>query len=174
MSDYLKWRTLIVDSAVQPVRIASWEKAVRLVYGKKATALTYYKDVFVHSPSTELQLPSVIQLYKHCPYYNRFPKFNRTNVFLRDNYTCQYCGKQFKPHLLTLDHVVPKSQGGRKVWTNIVTSCHSCNQRKSNKTLKQARMVLKKPPAKMKQLPTLALKKNDPEDWRFFFGLVEN
>ncbi|MFZ9098645.1 MAG: HNH endonuclease, partial [Burkholderiaceae bacterium] len=69
-------------------------------------------------------------------------KFIRRNIFARDGSRCQYCGKRFPTSELSIDHVVPRSQGGKTTWTNVVTACRGCNHRKGNRTPEQARMPL--------------------------------
>ena len=81
---------------------------------------------------------------------NRVPKFSRTNLYRRDLNTCQYCHKKCKTEDLTMDHVIPKEQGGKATWENIVLACFSCNQRKRNRTPEQAGMRLFRIPKKPK------------------------
>jgi 5-methylcytosine-specific restriction endonuclease McrA len=78
-----------------------------------------------------MRLPSVIALKDYVPSARR-PAFTRFNVFLRDSFCCQYCGKPFPTHDLTFDHVIPRSRGGRTSWTNVVTACSCCNLRKGS------------------------------------------
>jgi 5-methylcytosine-specific restriction endonuclease McrA len=112
-------------------------------------------DEWLLAVNFSLQVPRVIRLLK----YDRVPryqvKFNRRNVFLRDEYSCQYCGKSYNSGSLSLDHVLPRSQGGGTSWDNIVTACLKCNERKGGRTPKQARMPLKIPPKKPKNNPLL-------------------
>ncbi|MBT6095507.1 MAG: HNH endonuclease [Rhodospirillaceae bacterium] len=88
-------------------------------------------DFEVHSPSFAMQLPSVISLKQYVP-LNRRPAFTRFNVFLRDRFTCQYCGGRHLSEDLTFDHVIPRSRGGRTLWNNVVTACAPCNLRKGH------------------------------------------
>jgi len=90
--------------------------------------------------------PAVIVLNKYVRKFQFTLSCNRKNVFWRDGYQCQYCTKQFRYSDLTMDHVLPKSKGGPKVWDNIVTSCKDCNGKKKNKTPKEASMPLLKRP----------------------------
>jgi 5-methylcytosine-specific restriction endonuclease McrA len=95
-----------------------------------------------------LKVPRVVVLQA----YDRMPRtqvrFSRQNVYLRDGFTCQYCGKRFARHQLNLDHVVPRSKGGRTNWENIVCSCVRCNLTKGGRTPAQARMTLLRAPKK--------------------------
>ena len=167
--NYLSWKILIVDVALQPIRITHWTKALMLVILNKAEALSYYKDVFIHSQKVTMPLPNVIKIKKYVGYGKNLPRFSRLNIMFRDNFTCQYCGKQEKKDKLTMDHIIPKSQGGKKGWSNIVTSCVPCNQKKSNRTPEQANMSLIRIPSKLKKLPSLILKSSDPEEWHHYF-----
>ena len=96
-------------------------------------------------------------------------KFSRINVFARDEFRCQYCGARRPVHELNYDHVVPRVQGGKTVWENIVTSCYECNARKRGRTPEQAGMKLLRAPTKPKALPmTTVLPRHHggiPEAW---------
>jgi 5-methylcytosine-specific restriction endonuclease McrA len=98
----------------------------------------------LHTPSTTIIVPSVIRLGHLVvrPFSPR--KFSRREVFARDSYTCQYCGKQTRN--LTLDHVKPRRQGGQHCWENVVSACIPCNHRKAGRTPEQASMKLHRPP----------------------------
>ena len=106
--------------------------------------------------------------------YERLPKqtvkFNRRNIFARDNNQCQFCGKKFPTSELSLDHVVPRSQGGESTWENIVCACVNCNVRKGGRTPKQAHMSLIRKPEKPKRSPLLNLKLTHSkyQSWRTF------
>ncbi|MFQ5641662.1 MAG: HNH endonuclease [bacterium] len=100
----------------------------------------------MRSPSIEFPVPAVIRLvsYVHIPY--RKKAYSKKHLLLRDNYTCQYCGKTENPNELTLDHILPQSRGGKSVWENLVTSCQKCNTCKGDRTPKEAGMkILNKP-----------------------------
>jgi len=86
----------------------------------------------VRSPSFEMRLPSVIALKEYVPSARR-PAFTRFNVFLRDRFSCQYCGDRLPTHDLTFDHVIPRSLGGRTTWDNVVAACAPCNLAKGNR-----------------------------------------
>lgn len=128
------------------------------------------EDDWVRTTSSEIQVPRVIRLLD----YDRLPrqtvKFNRRNIFARDNNQCQYCGKKFPTSELSLDHVVPRSQGGLSTWENIVCSCVSCNVKKGGRTPKQANLHLIRKPEKPKRSPLLNLKMTHKkyQSWRTF------
>ena len=115
-------------------------------------------DDWVRTVSAEIQVPRVIRLFG----YEKLPKgtvkFNRRNIFARDNNQCQYCGRRFPTAELSLDHVIPRSQGGVNTWDNIVCACVSCNVKKGGRTPKQAHMTLIRKPDRPKRSPLLNLK----------------
>ena len=114
-----------------PLSLWPWQDAVKAVFLKRVTIVSEY-DRTVSSPSFEMRLPSVIALKEYVP-QARKPAFTRFNVFLRDRFTCQYCGDRFPTPELTFDHVIPRSRGGRTSWDNVVTACGVCNLRKGNR-----------------------------------------
>ncbi len=101
---------------------------------------------FIHTPQYAICAPDVIVLAR----YNRMPprkvKFNRRNIFLRDNFTCQYCGAKPRRDELTIDHIVPRSRGGGSTWDNVALACVKCNAKKGNLSLKEAGLSLVRPP----------------------------
>ena len=124
-----------------PLSLWSWQDAVKAVFLERVDIVAEY-DRQVHSPTFSMKLPSVISLksYVHAA---RHPAFTRFNLFLRDNFECQYCGSDRE---LTFDHLLPRSRGGRTTWENIVTACSTCNLKKGGKLAKQARMWPKQKP----------------------------
>ncbi len=114
-----------------PLSLWSWQHAVSAVYLNRVNIVAEYDQV-VRSPSVEMALPSVISLKKYVS-ANRRPAFTRFNVFLRDRFSCQYCGDRLPTQDLTFDHVIPRSRGGRTNWQNVVTACSTCNLRKGNR-----------------------------------------
>ena len=105
-----------------PLSLWCWQDAIKAVFMERVNIVSEY-DRLVRSPSFEMRLPSVVSLktYIKPP---RHPAFTRFNVFLRDRFTCQYCGCRED---LTFDHVVPRSKGGHTVWSNVVAACAPCN-----------------------------------------------
>lgn len=114
-----------------PLSLWSWQDAVKAIFRESVVVISEY-DRTVRSTSCELRLPSVLALKEYIP-AARTPAFTRFNVFLRDRFTCQYCGRPFKAHNLTFDHVIPRSRGGRTSWDNIVAACQCCNTAKGNR-----------------------------------------
>ncbi|OUJ11605.1 HNH endonuclease [Acetobacter sp. DsW_059] len=111
-----------------PLSLWSWQDTVKAVFLDRVSVLNEY-DQEVRSPQVSLRLPSVIALKDYIPAARR-PAFTRFNVFLRDNFSCQYCDDQFPAHDLTFDHVIPRCKGGRTSWENVVTACGVCNLKK--------------------------------------------
>ena len=114
-----------------PLSLWSWQDTIKAVCLNRVTIISEYEKS-ISSPSTKINLPSVIALKEYVP-QKRIPAFTRFNVFLRDRFSCQYCGGRFSASDLTFDHVVPRSKGGRTNWTNVVAACSPCNLRKGNK-----------------------------------------
>ncbi|WP_321392598.1 HNH endonuclease [Emcibacter sp.] len=124
-----------------PLSIWPWQTAIKAVFLDRVQVVEEY-DRVIHSPSCEIRMPSVISLKE---YVNpgQHPAFTRFNVFLRDRFTCQYCGrKACNGKELTFDHVIPRRAGGKTTWDNITTSCPGCNMRKGGRTPQEARMRL--------------------------------
>jgi 5-methylcytosine-specific restriction endonuclease McrA len=140
--------TLLLNASFEPMKVIPWQRAITLLVLDKAELLEAYDDV-VRGMSAEFQMPSVVRLRRFARGRRAAGvKFSRTNVYRRDEYTCQYCGAQPGASKLTFDHVVPRARGGRTEWTNIVTACVPCNARKADRTPEQARMTLVRVPAR--------------------------
>ena len=143
----------------------SWCELSRLTSVDKQPGEEYIRAV-----GFELQVPRIVRLSR----FDRMPlqtvRFNRKNLFARDNHQCQYCGRNEPTHKLSLDHVVPRSHGGPTTWENIVCCCLRCNSRKGGRTPKQARMKLLSRPMKPRFNPLLAQSIEDPryECWKTF------
>ena len=122
-----------------PLSLWAWQEAVKASFLDRVNIVSEYEHV-VHSPSIEMNLPSVIAL-KDYVHLDRRPAFTRFNVFLRDRFRCQYCGAEQRSENLTFDHVVPRSRGGRTMWTNVVTACQSCNLDKGDRLPRECGMA---------------------------------
>lgn len=137
---------LVLNSDYQPLSyyplsLWSWQDAIKAVFMERVNIVCEY-DRTVRSPSFAMRLPSVVSLKKYVSPPSR-PAFTRFNVFLRDRFTCQYCGYTED---LTFDHLIPRSRGGRTTWDNVVTACAPCNLRKANKMPSRAGMSPAQPP----------------------------
>lgn len=148
---------LVLNNDYTPIAVIDWRKAIIWSFKKEEShncnieIIEYYSDDFVAAINKIVKIPAVIKTSYYLKLYNRPVNFSRTNLFLRDNYTCQYCGLQLHNSQLTYDHVIPRSRyksnyGKCTHWTNIVTSCRKCNNKKGNKTPEEAGMVLKTKP----------------------------
>src|SRR5262249_27941397 len=115
-------------------------------------------DDWVRTVNSEIQVPRVIRLLGYEKLPKQTVKFNRRNIFARDNNQCQYCGRNFPTAELSLDHVIPRSQGGYNTWENIVCACVRCNVRKGGRTPRQAHLTLIRRPERPRRSPLLNLK----------------
>jgi len=155
---------LVLNRSFQPVRVTTARQAFEMLFLGRARALDEAheahdfrgwaskrlsaQDEFIRIPGGRLRVPRVLQLAQ----YNRVPRatvrLSRRNVFLRDDYTCQYCGLHPPIRDLNLDHVIPRSRGGRSTWDNLVTSCRQCNLRKGGALPNECGMRPVNPPSR--------------------------
>ena len=135
---------LVLNQNYEPLNICRARRAVVLIYQGKAEMLENGTG-FIHSADREFSLPSVIRLdyIIKRPWLQR--KLTRLEIFHRDHYTCQYCGKETRQ--LTLDHLIPRYRGGQHMWENVVSACAACNRRKAGKTPEEANMKLVRSPS---------------------------
>lgn len=129
---------LVLNASYEPVSISSARRAITLLVKGAAHIEEHYgREVY-----PGIWLPSVIRLrnYRHIPM--RVTVLTRKNIYARDRYLCQYCGKKINPKELTLDHIMPESRGGSYSWSNLVSCCVSCNRKKANMTPEEAGMKL--------------------------------
>lgn len=124
-----------------PLSLWPWQEAVKAVWMDRVDIVAEY-DATVRSQRMEMRIPSVVVLKDYVRPRKRVA-FTRFNLFLRDEFACQYCGAR---HDLTFDHVLPRALGGTTAWENVVAACAPCNLRKGSKTLRQAGMHLRRPP----------------------------
>ncbi|MCA9163014.1 MAG: HNH endonuclease [Pirellulaceae bacterium] len=165
--------TLVLNRNWQVINVATVARALVLLWNEAARVVdpqdyqTYSWDdwsklrpaegeSFIQAVRFRLRVPEVVTLTA----FDRLPSthvaFSRRNIFKRDHYTCQYCGKQPGADELTVDHVVPRAQGGESRWDNCVLACVDCNARKADRTPDQARMRLKQTPAQPRWNPLYA------------------
>ena len=124
-----------------PLSLWNWQDSIKSVFLDRVTIVSNY-DRVIRSPSFNMRLPSVIALKSFIkPQSN--PSFTRFNVFLRDKFSCQYCGSGEE---LTFDHLLPRSKGGQTNWDNVITACSSCNVKKGGRLLKNLDMSLNQDP----------------------------
>ena len=168
------YKALLLDSSYYPIQILDWKKAMVLFFTNRAEVVEHHDRIKIRSTNESFKLPKVLRLYSSFKRYSRV-KFNRTNVFMRDKFKCQYCGDRFNKEELTFDHVLPKSRGGRTSWQNIVTSCHDCNNRKADRTPEECGIRLIRKPCEPKWNPLMALKLSNAEFhlWGSWINLKE-
>lgn len=138
-----KHRALVLDNAYRPINTVNWFKALMMEEAGKVDVLVHY-DEYALSSYREHQLPAVLRVRLFVDIHEiARVSLTRRNLMLRDKYTCQYCGSHRE---LTVDHVVPLSKGGGNSWSNLVTACAGCNQRKGSNTLRQLGWKLRQEP----------------------------
>ena len=139
---------LVLNANFEPINVCSMRRAIGLILTEKAAMVVNGRG-HIHTINQLLPRPSVIRLEHMIHRPRPRVKLTRREVFRRDNYTCQYCGRHDTP--LTVDHILPKHLGGQHIWTNVVAACPSCNHRKGGRRLDEVQMNLlhvpKEPPA---------------------------
>jgi 5-methylcytosine-specific restriction endonuclease McrA len=157
---------LVLNKAWIPLHIAGWQEAMKHITIDNAHSLDreYNRYDFatwivfsqhnaedykkIHTVKYAIAIPEIIVLNKFNQLPDRDIKFNRENIILRDKNRCQYCGEVFPTKQLQIEHIIPKSRGGKKIWNNLVASCHACNTYKANRTPEEAGMKLIRKPVK--------------------------
>ncbi len=136
---------LVLNATFEPINVTAVRRAMVLLLKGVAQA-EELNHAEVHSVTKTLKVPSVIRLlaYRHIPQQTR--ALSRKNILLRDHNTCQFCGNVFPASELTLDHVIPRSRGGRSSWENLVACCYQCNNRKGDRTPEEAGLELTRRP----------------------------
>ena len=146
MFDSLK--ILILNYSYEPLQFCSAKRGIVMVLSGRAEQIEC-NGYMVRSPSTSFQVPTVIRVLNMVKRKTRkHVSFSKKNILRRDNFTCQYCGG--RDHPLTVDHVIPKSRGGKTDWTNVVVACKPCNMKKGNRTATEANMKLDQYPKRPK------------------------
>jgi 5-methylcytosine-specific restriction endonuclease McrA len=177
---------LVLNRSFLPIHVTSVRRAFSLIYCGGADAVdtsyqTFDFEAWLLRPAPPgadrigtvlggVPIPRVILLR----YYDRVPKrqirFSRLNIFSRDGFTCQYCGRNPQRSELNLDHVIPRSQGGRTTWENVVCCCVPCNRRKGGRTPAQAGFRLPRKPVRPRWTPLLSVAPSKVRygEWRPF------
>lgn len=175
---------LLLNADYTPLSIISWQKAmvwsIRFNDNPKYAIeiIDFYKNDYINGVDKKYPIPAVAKTHRFFKINNQVVTFSRKNIFIRDDYTCQYCNQKYEINSLTYDHVIPKSKWRNQkcsptCWTNIVTACTWCNRRKGNKTPKEASMPLQNLPTKpnkhTKYLPIIEhlnkIKRDIPTEW---------
>lgn len=179
---------LVLNADYSPMGIITWKKAMVWAFRYTKTyfsgieIIEYHTDDYVNGTSKKLKIPAVVKTTRYFKIFNQSVNFSRKNVFIRDNFVCQYCNETFPINKLTYDHVIPRSKWTAKTsptsWTNIVTACIWCNLKKANRTPTQANMPLQKVPCapqkSFKYLPLAyqlhTIGKKMPKEWQMYIG----
>jgi len=130
---------LVLNANFEPINVCTMRRAIGLILTNKASLVLNGRG-YIHSANNLYPKPSVIRLGRMIHRPRPQVKLTRKEVFRRDKYRCQYCGRQTLD--LTIDHIFPRHLGGMHTWTNVVTACSSCNHKKGGRTLKDANMKL--------------------------------
>lgn len=160
---------LLLNVGFEPLRVIPWQRAVTMLFLGKVEVLEEYEHD-IRSVSIKIKAPAVVRLLKFVRIGRRAPPLNRSNILARDNFQCQYCLKDLSFSEATLDHVVPRSQGGTTRWDNVVCCCKRCNKKKGGRTPQEAGMQLLRKPVRADWLPVLSIKLNGkiPSSWHLF------
>jgi len=146
----LDFSVLVLNASYEAINICNLKRAIVLIF-KGVACAEEETEHEISSASMVIRAPAVIRLLKYVRIPYKTVRFSRKNVLLRDRHICQYCGKEFPANMLTMDHVIPISQGGKTEWENLVTACKACNTRKGNRKPSDVGMALlnkpKAPPA---------------------------
>lgn len=178
---------LLLNADYSPLSIISWQKAIvwsiRFQHNSKygIEIIDFYKNDYINGVDKKYPIPAVAKTHRYLRINGQTVKFSRKNMYIRDDYTCQYCGIRHDISKLTYDHVIPKSKwtdekSSPTCWTNIVTACVNCNRKKGDKTPKQANMPIKNLPiapvknSKFLPLTTflLNIRPDIPEEWYIY------
>lgn len=170
-----------VPLGYMPLSLWTWQDAVKAVFKGSVTVVDVYPDITVRTSNIKVPLPSVIALNDYVPQKMNKPAFTRRNVYLRDEYKCQYCMKRFQTADLSLDHVHPRSMGGPLSWENAVTCCKKCNCRKGSTPLAEIGrkgMQLNRTPRCPSQMELAAISgrmvpKRVHPTWKPYLGIQE-
>lgn len=164
-------KTLLLNSSFEIISFINFRKCIKLYIKGKVEIVSTWDCEYTWEKG-RIQHPAVVRM----KYYIRRPqmisKFTRKNVFRRDLYTCQYCSDSLTVSSATLDHIVPRSRGGKTIWDNVLTSCLNCNNKKKDRTPEEAGMI----PISKPFIPKLTLNSEykllEPkhEDWSVYFN----
>lgn len=165
---------LVLNTDYQPLNVCNVRRAVVLLTKQKATSIEQNGHL-VTSEKLVIPSPSVIKLAYHIKRPRPVVKLSRKEILVRDDHTCQYCGKRASD--LTLDHVIPRHRGGQHTWDNVVAACKSCNHRKGGRSANEARMTLLRqpfrPPATPRYLYSSYIRAGERK-WLKFLGVDDS
>lgn len=144
MSDTLVLNADFTPLNILPISSISWKDAIKISILGHAKTIEWYDEWTVHSPSVSMRVPAVMVSETYIKKKNTV-RFSRSNLLIRDNFTCQYCTKKLNSIDLTVDHVIPRVKGGKTRWENIVCACYVCNSIKGHKSNMSPRIKPYKP-----------------------------
>lgn len=162
-------RTLVIDSSFRPIKIINWKRAIYYIISNRGFTIDEYEDFQVRSIKLTINVPKILQVRGKTPISHQEKEVSLTNynIYLRDNHTCAYCLERLPRKELSLDHIVPKCQGGINSWENLITACNPCNNKKGGRTPEQANMPLRFQPTRLTWSARnhLGLKKHELDNW---------
>ncbi len=161
-------RTLLLSQGYEPLTVISWQRAMTLLTLDKVEIVEQY-DAEIRATSFVVRVPAVVRLLRAFRRHPKQVKFSRVNIYARDGYRCQYCGRRCTIAELTYDHVVPRARGGKTAWDNIVSCCYACNARKGSRTPAEAGMTLRTQPIRPRWIPAVEIRVSAasmPDAWR--------
>ncbi len=161
---------LVLNQTYEPLHICDVKRAIVLILEDKASLVKAFDHQMLKTVQQNFEIPSVIRIHKYIKVQHWEAVLNKANIFRRDNFTCQYCGARNVP--LTIDHIIPKVHGGQDTWTNLITACITCNNKKGNRNLIESGMVLRTKPIKPHKINTLQRFAESPiDEWRPYLFL---
>lgn len=187
----LQSSVLVLNKSYFPINVTTVQRAFCMLYAGIARAVdTEYRTFDFHSWSELsaavhdetvglvgriVRVPRVVALTMYDRYPKRVVRFSRLNVLLRDQHTCQYCGKKYTRSYLNLDHVIPRAAGGKTTWDNIVASCLECNRQKGGRLPEEAGLMLIRKPFRPRTIPFMRLVSGGTvyEQWKPFISVVD-
>lgn len=160
-------KSLLLDKNYMAIGIVDWRKAVKLLVKQKADPIGSGCVKIVPCSITKYEIPSIIRLRTVTAkkYLFNYVKFSKKYLLMRDNYKCQYCNALLPASICTIDHVFPKSKGGKTDYLNCVTCCKECNKTKNNKTLEESGLKLLSFPKKPRLMELCCITGNPPAEW---------
>ncbi|MCS7245141.1 MAG: HNH endonuclease [candidate division WOR-3 bacterium] len=162
-------RVLVLNQTFEPLNIISIKRAIKLIFTLKADII-YANSKLIRAQSIAIPEPSVIRLKYYIKVKYKEPSLSKKNIILRDRRTCQYCGTQKGP--FTVDHITPKSRGGKDTWENLVCACMKCNLKKGDMLPEEVGMKLISKPRKPTYFELNILRDSIPDErWKEFLYL---
>ena len=161
---------LVLNQSYEPLHICNVKRAIILIFESKASVVLSVKGRVLRTVNNSYPVPSIIRLREYIRINLWLVVLNKSNILKRDNYTCQYCGTQDSK--LTIDHIIPKALGGKDTWSNLVTACQECNNKKGHRSINEAGMTLEQRPRRPHRIHTLQkFVESNANEWRPYLFL---